>query len=156
MNRIFVLYFVSCIFSMSSLLAGVKKNLEQVWYLRQSTWILIGVSICVLIGLKILWVIVKARKARERWETRKALMIDKYGEEIGNTIMDAKIFDGMTEEMLFDSWGEPGRKEEAFNKGQTTTQYFFVGIRNQRGAVKFKQRVSVQEGVVVAWKEGNF
>lgn len=87
---------------------------------------------------------------------RRARLIEKYGEEIGELIADREIFEGMTSEMLIDSRGEPAKVEETYMRGKLTQQCYFGGWYNKRGTEKFNLRVTVENDLVIGWKEGQF
>ncbi len=119
-------------------------------------WIIIGGIAALIIGLVIYLNHKEKLRVKAEWEARKARVLEKYGEEIGSIILEGKIKEGMTEEMLFESWGEPGKREDSVLRGKAIINYFFVGSRNQRGNMKFAQRVTVENGLVIGWKDGNF
>ncbi|UZD21166.1 hypothetical protein [Algoriphagus halophytocola] len=70
-------------------------------------------------------------------EGRKAEIISKYGQQDGNRIIDRKVWIGMSEDMLLESWGKPRRVNT------TTTKY---GIKKQY--VYFERYVYLDNGIV--------
>ncbi|MFC3881276.1 hypothetical protein ACFOSV_13875 [Algoriphagus namhaensis] len=90
----------------------------------------------------------KIESDRKREENRKAdlekdrQMIEKYGQSVGTKINEGKIWVGMTEEMLLDSWGKP----EDINITQTT-----YSIRKQF-VYGLGRYVYVVNGKVDAWQ----
>jgi heme exporter protein D len=119
-------------------------------------WIIVGVVTLLIIVLIAYLNHKKRLREKAEWEARKARILEAYGEEIGNLILAKKIVEGMTEEMLFEAWGQPGKKEDSVLRGKAIILYFFGGSRNQRGNVKYAQRVTVENGLIIGWKDGNF
>ncbi len=61
-------------------------------------------------------------------DSQRDLYILKYGKEDGEQIAMGRIWKGMTEEMMVDSWGEPDKKNtDKFSYG-TFTQYTYGDI----------------------------
>jgi uncharacterized protein len=79
---------------------------------------------------------------------RKRRLIAKYGEEIAAMIIAGKVWQGMTDEQLTDSWGSPvdvGR-EIIRTKTKETWKY------GQTGKNRFRNRVYLENGIVIGWK----
>jgi hypothetical protein len=79
---------------------------------------------------------------------RKQRLVAKYGEEIAALIIARKFWQGMTEEQLTDSWGNPtdvGR-EIIRTRIKETWKY------NQTGKNRFSNRVYLENGIVIGWK----
>ena len=87
---------------------------------------------------------------------RKTLLIDKYGEENGLLIFEKKIRMDMTEEMLLDSWGKSGKIEVDVSKNKKIQYYYYGPFSNERGKIKYSRRVKVENGIIIAWKDGKF
>jgi hypothetical protein len=51
------------------------------------------------------------------------LYVLKYGEEVGNKIVNKQIWTGMTDEMVMESWGEPDRIDKNVEAWGTFTQW---------------------------------
>lgn len=83
------------------------------------------------------------RKRRERlWE--------KYQDQsIVEGIMEAKIWQGMSEEQLIDSWGRPVAKDHKVLKTKTSEIFKY----NQTGKNRFASRVKLDNGIVVGWEQ---
>jgi hypothetical protein len=83
------------------------------------------------------------RKRRERlWE--------KYQDQsIVEGIMEGKIWQGMSEEQLIDSWGRPIAKDHKVLKTKTTETFKY----NQTGKNHFASRVKLDNGKVVGWEK---
>jgi uncharacterized protein YecT (DUF1311 family) len=79
---------------------------------------------------------------------RKRHLIAKYGHEIAAKIIAHQVWQGMTEEQLTDSWGSPvdvGR-EIIRTKVKETWKY------GQTGKNRFRNRVYLENGIVIGWK----
>ena len=59
---------------------------------------------------------------------RRKQLIRKYGKKIGMRLAAGKIWKGMTEKMLKDSWGEPDRKTRNKKKWGLFTQWYYGTI----------------------------
>ena len=73
---------------------------------------------------------------------RRKQLIRKYGRKIGTRLATGKIWKGMTEKMLKDSWGEPDRKTRNKKKWGLFTQWYYGSI-----TYYFK------DGVLTDWEE---
>jgi uncharacterized protein len=79
---------------------------------------------------------------------RRRHLITKYGEEIAVRIIARKVWQGMTEEQLTDSWGSPvdvGR-EIIRTKIKETWKY------GRTGKNRYSNRVYLENGIVIGWK----
>src|SRR6202035_4579197 len=65
-----------------------------------SSFVFLILIVIFLFGLPITLKVVSAIR-------RKRRLVDKYGEEIATLIIARKLWQGMTEEQLTDSWGNP-------------------------------------------------
>jgi hypothetical protein len=80
---------------------------------------------------------------------RKKLMA-KYGDsEIVDGIMAKRIWQGMTEEQLTDSWGRPASIDQRVFKTKISLTYKY----SQSGKNRFRERVKVENGLVVGWSQ---
>lgn len=80
---------------------------------------------------------------------RKKRLVEKYGEEVAAMIIARKVWQGMTKEQLTESWGNPvdvGR-EIIRTKVKETWKY------NQTGKNRFSDRIYLENGTVIGWKE---
>ncbi len=90
----------------------------------------------------------KEAKAQNRLQNqqylsqRRTKFHAKYGKELGEKIATKKIWIGMTEEMLIDSWGRPEDINTTATRYSTRKQFVYGG----------GQYVYVQNGVVDAWQ----
>ncbi|MGE8131681.1 hypothetical protein ACQKQD_32510 [Methylobacterium sp. NPDC080182] len=87
------------------------------------------------------------RRARKRRYDR---LMAKYGDaSIVDRIMAAEMWQGMTAEMLTDSWGRPVDRDREVYKTRTTETWKY----GQTGKNRFKNRVVVENDVVVGFKQ---
>ena len=89
----------------------------------------------------------KAKLRREKHS------IEKYGQTDGSKINDKKIWQGMTKEMLIASKDAPGDIDETVYKTKTKAAYFYEPYRTKQGNTRYKFRVSLENDVVVGWKD---
>ena len=102
--------------------------------------------VAVIIGLIVVSVVIYgiAQAAKRR------RLMEKYGDAaIVEKIMRRRIWDGMTAEQLIDSWGHPAAVDQNFFKTKTKEIYKY----NQDGKNRFRERVTVENGVVVGWSQ---
>ncbi|AWB24804.1 DUF2845 domain-containing protein [Methylobacterium currus] len=86
-------------------------------------------------------------RARKR---RRDDLLTKYGDEaIVDRIVAAKMWQGMTAEMLRDSWGEPDDIGSDVYKTRTTETWKY----GRTGRNRYMNRVIVEGGVVVGHKQ---
>jgi uncharacterized protein len=79
---------------------------------------------------------------------REQRLVEKYGAEIAAQIIAQKVWQGMTEEQLTESWGDPAGvgREIIRTKIKETWKY------NQTGKNRFSNRVYLENGIVIGWK----
>ena len=79
---------------------------------------------------------------------RRRYLIGKYGKEVGLMILAKKMWQGMTEEQLTDSWGRPVEisQEVIRRRIRETWKY------GQTGKNRFQNRVYFEDGCVIGWK----
>lgn len=70
------------------------------------------------------------------------LFVKKYGKDNGMRIAQGRVWKGMTEKMLRDSWGEPDKITKNKEKWGTFTQWYYGKI-----TYFFK------DGVMIDWEE---
>jgi len=87
----------------------------------------------------------KRRARRRRYE----FLMSKYADaSIVNRIMASEMWQGMTAEMLTDSWGAPIDRDRDVYKTRTTETWKY----GQTGRNRFKHRVVVENSIVVGFK----
>ena len=79
---------------------------------------------------------------------RKRLLIAKYGEATAARILARHIWQGMTEEQLIDSWGRPVEVGSEVMRTKTKEIWKY----GQTGKNRFRERVTVENGIVSGWK----
>jgi hypothetical protein len=77
----------------------------------------------------------------------------KFGADEANKIMDRKIWQGMTKDMLLHSRGEPGDIEETIYKTKTKANYFYDSYTTSHKNIKYKLRITLENDIVVGWKD---
>ena len=90
---------------------------------------------------------------KEHREKLKNSFINKYGEEIGKRIYKKELFVGMTLEMLKDVKGKHSEKVENVTNGKIKVKLFYEKSKNRLGNVAFGFEVSLENGLVVGWKD---
>jgi len=80
--------------------------------------------------------------AENRLKLRRSKFHEKYGIEVGEKIASQKIWIGMTEEMLLDSWGKPHDINKTVTQFTNKSQYVYGN----------GQYVYVENGSVTAWQ----
>lgn len=76
------------------------------------------------------------------------VFLKKYGDpEIVEKIMKRLIWEGMSTEQLYDSWGGPVDRAERISRNRAvyTLKY------NQTGKNRYGSRVTVENGIVTGW-----
>jgi len=81
---------------------------------------------------------------------RRERLMAKYGDaNVVDGIMNQKIWQGMSDEQLIDSWGSPVAKDHKIYKTKISETYKY----NQTGRNRFGSRVKVENGIVVGWEQ---
>jgi len=104
-----------------------------------------------VVGVALAAIIIYALGAPHRSrKRRRQFLLDKYdNEEVVDAIMAQKVWQGMTAEMLFDSWGQPAGMDERVFKSKVSRTYKY----NPTGRNQFKDRVKTENGIVVGWRQ---
>lgn len=106
----------------------------------------LGGFVALVIGVFVLREAAKRRARKRRYERLMA----KYGDaSIVDRIMAAEMWQGMTAEMLTDSWGSPVDRDREVYKTRTTETWKY----GQTGKNRFKHRVVVENSIVVGFKQ---
>jgi hypothetical protein len=84
---------------------------------------------------------------RQRLAERQRLVV-KYGEQAADLILARKVWQGMTDEQLIESWGSPDDKDSEI-KRTTRKETWKYG---QTGKNRFSNRVFLENGIVIGWK----
>jgi len=97
---------------------------------------------------------INAEKERIRLsnENRQRL-INLYGEEAAENILNGKIWQGMTKDMLMESVGSPSSSKETVTKTAKKEKYYYGRYYTDRGTEKFKVEVQLENNILVGWKD---
>jgi len=102
----------------------------------------------------------KERKEKERnkeiekkYQERKEQLIEKYGNEDANRMLNKEIWQGMTEEMLIESRGHPLDKKESVYKEKITLKFYYNSRITRQDTIVYEYEVTLENGKVVGWKD---
>lgn len=96
------------------------------------------------IGLAILAAIVK----RRRYARRKQDLIARFGVIVAEGILAGKVWQGMSNEQLLESWGNPADIDREVRRTKTKETWKY----NQTGKNRFANRVFLENDIVIGWK----
>ena len=106
---------------------------------QQTPWLtIVAVVIGALVVIKLLL-----------YWSRRRYLIKKYGRDFGLRILAGTVWQGMTNEQLADCRGNPADIGREVYKTTTKETWKY----NQTGKGRFKDRIFLENGVVVGWKE---
>ena len=97
----------------------------------------------------------KDRESRKkvRLKERKEALTERFGNVAAKKILNKKIWQGMTKDMRVESWGNPSDIDETVYKSKTKAKCFFNPYKTRQNTIKYKNRVDLEDGVVVGWKD---
>lgn len=105
-----------------------------------------GLSVALVVfGLCVFYFAVRVlmRKAR------RVILMKRYDDAgMVDTIMSGQIAQGMSAEMVIDTWGQPADMDETVMKTKTKREMKY----DQKGKNRFGTRVYLENGVVVGWE----
>ena len=104
----------------------------------------VGNVLLFLVFLALLGVVVKISNSARR----RRMLIAKYGDADAERILAGHVWQGMTEEQLIDSWGRPVEIGSEVTRAKTKEIWKY----SQTGKNRFKERVTLENGVVSGWK----
>jgi hypothetical protein len=111
------------------------------------SWIVFAVAAIIL------WVsaiILKKRREKLALLARYAELMRKYNDrQIVTAIMGRSIWQGMSQEQLVDSRGQPDDRDQTVYKTKTKQTWKY----GQTGKNRFRERIYVENGIVVGWKD---
>jgi uncharacterized protein len=84
---------------------------------------------------------------RQRLAERQRLVV-KYGEQAADLILARKVWQGMTDEQLIESWGSPDDKDSEIKRATRKETWKY----GQIGKNRFSDRVFLENGIVIGWK----
>lgn len=112
-----------------------EKEMEQ----QQTPWLLyVGLIVGAFVLFKLFLYL-----------SRRKYLIGKYGRDLGLKILSGAIWQGMTREELADFRGNPIDVDHTIYKTKTKETWKY----NQTGKNRFKERIYLENGVVVGWKD---
>ena len=80
---------------------------------------------------------------------KRALLMRRFGDEaMVDVILEGRIAQGMTAEMVIATWGTPADMDETVMKTKTKAEMKY----DQKGKNRFGTRVHLENGVVVGWE----
>jgi uncharacterized protein YecT (DUF1311 family) len=91
----------------------------------------------------------KAAAELRRLAAERQRLVDRYGEAIADRIIAKKIWQGMTEDQLVESWGAPADRDYEVKHTKTKETWKY----GQTGRNRFSSRVFLENGFVVGWKQ---
>ena len=89
----------------------------------------------------------------EEMDKRKEGLIEKYGEDIAQKIINKELFIDMTKEMLVDALGYPSNEKETVTREKTTKKYYYHPRRTQQNTTVYGLEVTLEDNVVGGWKD---
>jgi uncharacterized protein YecT (DUF1311 family) len=107
------------------------------------------------LGLWLVLMVVRNLRRKKRladiqadFARRRQGLVAKYGEAVASRILAREVWQGMTDEQLREAWGNPADigREVSRAKVKETWKY------GQTGKNRFRQRVSLEDGIVTGWK----
>jgi hypothetical protein len=115
------------------------------------------ILIIVLVGTAFFYLRGYLRRRKREKEDKEAVeagvrrleeLVPRFGQEAAYHILDEEHVLGMTKEMLLEAWGEPHDVDEEVSgaKVRQTWKYDQVGVN------RYRDRVSLENDVVVGWK----
>jgi uncharacterized protein YecT (DUF1311 family) len=86
---------------------------------------------------------------QRRLAAERQQLVDKYGDSVADRILSHQIWQGMTEEHLIESWGNPADRDYEIKHSKTKETWKYGRI----GRNRFSSRVFLENGIVVGWKQ---
>jgi hypothetical protein len=81
---------------------------------------------------------------------RRMKLLAKYNDQHAvDMIMSKNIWEGMTEAQLIEAWGRPAEIDERVLKTKIAHVYKY----NRSGKASFRDKVKLDDGVVVGWEQ---
>lgn len=92
---------------------------------------------------------IRRREEDKRRAAERQRLVAKYGAEITDRILARVVWQGMTEEQLLESRGDPADKDYEVRKSITKETWKY----GQTGKNRFSNRIFLENGIVTGWKE---
>ena len=93
----------------------------------------------------------KKPKKPKKVETRYVRLKRKFGDEVGERLYEEEIWLGMTEKMLVELKGKPGKRTESVTKNKKKEELYFEGSKNRQGNLTFKFKAIMINGELEKW-----
>lgn len=94
---------------------------------------------------------IEARMAEQAG--RRQGLIDQFGEEYADLILNKQITIGMPAKVLIASWGSPADSKEERNGSTVKHKYYYGVYYNSRKTRSYRHEVKLENGVVTGWKD---
>ena len=96
----------------------------------------------------------KEQQARRyQKKKREKEILNKFGNEVGNKIINRKVWQGMTKEMLIESQGKPHDIKESVYKEKTNHKFYFGPRTTRQNTIVYAFEVSLENDKVVGWRD---
>ena len=92
---------------------------------------------------------IRRREEEQRRAAERQRLVARYGAEIADRILARIVWQGMTEEQLLESRGDPADKDYEVRKSVTKETWKY----GQTGKNRFSNRIFLENGIVTGWKE---
>jgi uncharacterized protein len=92
---------------------------------------------------------IRRREEEQRRAAERQRLVAKYGAEIADRILARIVWQGMTEEQLLESRGDPADKDYEVRKSVSKETWKY----GQTGKNRFSNRIFLENGIVTGWKE---
>jgi hypothetical protein len=106
-----------------------------------------------IVGVVLVWVAIIAAivvVGNHYDKKRRAYLLAKYRNQvIVDKIMRRMVWQGMSQEQLLDSWGEPKDKDQKVYKNKVMKTFKY----GKYGKNRFHRRVRLDNGIVVGWEQ---
>jgi protein subunit release factor B len=93
------------------------------------------------------------KRERERERERKNKLIEKFGEESAQYIIDKKLFLGMNKEMLVEVLGNPSDKKETVTKDKVINKHYYNPRETRQNTTVYGLEVTLENDIVISWKD---
>lgn len=128
-------------------------NVTDAWDWGVDNWRMIILTIVALWGISILFRIIsyfREEASYKAWlEEKRNRLIDEYGEDTAELIMDGRIWQGQTDKQLVDSWGVADDKDIKILKTKSKEIWKYDKI----GKNRYRKIVTIENGLVVGWEK---
>ena len=111
---------------------------------------IILIVIAAIVAYKVIQYFVKKKKKEDRIND----LVEKYGEDIAELIVNEEIDVGMTLGMLLESWGQPAKVSDKIKgKGYTKMDLWYDSFEDKKGKQHYRYKISIANNEVVEIRE---